>query len=137
MNINLQTFSSKNESNHLKKNDDKTNIKLQTILSQNKIDDLKKFIAKRDCLNITNQIFHYLFHIIQLAGLLTTSIATQYDIIYLIWIGIGLNGFASLIIIFSRTHEDMSKILLKDIQDIESGNYIDESMLVNVTNDRK
>ena len=66
--------------------------------------------------------------------MLTTGIATQNNQTSIIWLGIALNGIASLIIIFSKTHDDMAKILLNDIKDIESGNYIDESMLINQEN---
>jgi len=66
--------------------------------------------------------------------MLTIGIATQSNQTSIIWIGIALNGIASIIIIFSKTHDDMARILLNDIKNIQNGNYIDESMLINQDN---
>jgi hypothetical protein len=112
------------------KTDEEIENEIKTIFNQNKINDLKKFIAKRNCLNISNQVLNYLFHIIQSAGVLTTTIAAGYDIKQLIWIGVGMNILASLINIFEKSNNAISKRLLKDINAIRNGTYIDEGMLI-------
>lgn len=102
------------------------------ILNKNKIEDLKKFLEKRNCLNNTNQILNYLFHIVQSAGVLTTTIAAGYNIKSLVWVGVGMNIFASLINIFEKTNDSISRRLFKNIQAIKNGTYIDEGMMVDV-----
>lgn len=103
---------------------------INDILNNNKIEDLKKFLEKRNCLNNTNQILNYLFHIIQSAGVLTTTIAAGYNMKSLVWIGVGMNILASLINIFEKTNDSISKRLFKNIQAIKNGTYIDEGMMV-------
>lgn len=106
---------------------------IKTIFNQNKIQDLKKFIVKRNCLNVSNQVMNYLFHIVQSAGVLTTTIAAGYNMKELVWIGVGLNILASLINIFEKTNDAISKRLLKDIHAIKNGTYVDEGMMVEDT----
>ena len=103
---------------------------IKSIFNKNKIQDLKKFIAKRNCLNISNQVMNYLFHIVQSAGVLTTTIAAGYNMKELVWIGVGLNILASLINIFEKTNDAISKRLLKDIHAIKNGTYVDEGMMI-------
>lgn len=103
---------------------------IKHIFNENKIKDLKKFISKRNCLNVSNQIMNYLFHIIQSAGVLTTTIAAGYDMKQLVWIGVGLNILASLINVFEKTNDAISKRLLKDIHAIKNGTYVDEGMMI-------
>ena len=74
----------------------------------------------------------YLFHFIQSSGILVTTIASGYNIKYLIWVGIGLNVFASLINIYEKINNDMLKKLMIDIQKIRDGNYIDESPIIDI-----
>jgi hypothetical protein len=103
---------------------------IKNIFEQNKLDDLKRFISKRQCLNNWNIHLIYLFHTIQSAGILTTTIAAGYGYNYLIWIGIGLNISASLIHIFEKTNNTLSDKLLKNIILIKNNKYIDESNLI-------
>jgi len=105
---------------------------IHEIFSKNKLEDLKKFLSKRACLNTTNQVLTYLFHIIQSAGVLTTTIAAGYNMKELVWIGVGMNILASLINIFEKTNESISKRLLKDITAIKTGTYVDEGSMVNI-----
>lgn len=109
--------------------------KIQTILEENKLEDLKRFISKRQCLNNWNIHLIYLFHTIQSVGILTTTIGTGYGYNYLIWIGVGLNVFASLIHIFEKTNNTLSDKMLKNIVLIKNNKYIDESTLVNIDAD--
>ena len=109
-----------------------TNIDLEikNILNDNILGDLRKFISKRSCLNDTNIILIYLFHLIQSAGILTTTIAAGYNIKELIWVGVGLNITASLINIYEKTNSSISKKILKDIISIKNGTYVDEGMMI-------
>jgi len=76
--------------------------------------------------------FIYFFHIVQSAGILTTTIAAGYDMKEIIWLGVGLNILASLINVFEKTNNGISKKLMKDIQAIKEGTFVDESEAVEV-----
>jgi GTP:adenosylcobinamide-phosphate guanylyltransferase len=102
---------------------------IQSILEKNKLEDLKEFIGKRKCLNSCNLALIYLFHIIQSAGILTTTVAAGYNFKELIWVGVGLNIIATIINAFEKTNSSVSKGLLKDINAIRDGTYVDESAL--------
>jgi hypothetical protein len=104
------------------------------IFDNNEIEDLKIFMKKRHCLNNFNLFLVYLFHFIQSAGILVTTIATGYNKKYLIWVGIGLNILASLINIYEKINNKVLKKLMLDIQKIKDGNYIDESSLIDMDN---
>ena len=104
--------------------------KIQNIFNDNVVSDLQRFIKKRQCLNETNMVFIYLFHIVQTAGILTTTIAAGNNAKTYIWLGIGLNLFASLINVFEQTNNNISKKLLKDIQMIKDGKYLDDGIVV-------
>ena len=100
---------------------------IQTIFEKNKLSDLKEFVGRRKCLNEFNMALMYLFHIVQSAGILTTTIAAGYDMKELVWIGVGINIVASLINIFEKTNVGISKRLLKDIEAIRDGTFVDQS----------
>ena len=103
---------------------------IEKIFDDNKINDLVRFMRKRQCLNSCNIYLIYLFHIVQSAGILTTSVATGYNIKELIWLGVGLNLLATLINIFEHTNNSISKHMLDNIISIKNDNYIDESIIV-------
>ena len=107
---------------------------IQEILENNKLEDLKKFLSRRNCLNNVNMCMTYLFHTVQAAGILTTTIATGYGATNLIWIGVGLNVGASLINIFEHTNNSMSMRLMKDIIAIRDDKYVDEGIIVEEDN---
>lgn len=100
---------------------------IQAIFERNKLSDLKEFVGRRKCLNEFNMALMYMFHIVQSAGILTTTIAAGYDMKELVWIGIGINIIASLINIFEKTNAGISKRLLKDIEAIRDGTFVDQS----------
>jgi hypothetical protein len=106
-------------------------IQIQDIFDKNELNDLKRFLNKRQCLNCTNSYLIYLFHFVQSAGILTSSIGAGNNDISYIWIGIGLNLFATLIHIYEKTNNSILKKLMIDIQHIKSGSYIDESEIIN------
>ena len=105
-------------------------MQIQAIFEQNKLGDLKEFVRKRKCLNEFNTVLMYLFHVVQSAGILTTTIAAGYDMKELIWIGVGINIVASLINIFEKTNLSISKHLMKDIEAIRNGTFVDESDII-------
>ena len=107
-------------------------LEIQHIFDANKLADLKEFINRRKCLNNWNIALVYLFHFIQSAGILTTTIAAGYDIKAIVWVGVGLNILASMINIFEKTNNGISKKLMKDIQAIKDGTYVDESVSVEI-----
>jgi hypothetical protein len=102
---------------------------IQSILEKNKLEDLKEFIGKRKCLNGCNLALIYLFHIVQSAGILTTTVAAGYNFKELILVGVGLNIVATIINAFEKTNSSVSKGLLKDINAIRDGTYVDESSI--------
>ena len=106
------------------------NDKVRQMLEDNKVNDLRRFIDKRQCLNSANMYLIYIFHVLQAAGILTTSVAAGYSIKELVWIGVGLNVLATLITVFEQTNNNISKKLLQNIEAIQIGKYIDEDTLV-------
>jgi len=107
-----------------------TDEEIRKIFQQNKLNDLKQLLYQRHCLNITNMTLGYLFHIVQSAGVLTTTIAAGYDIKMLVWVGIGMNVLASLINVYEKLNTNISKKMLRDIISIKNGTYIDQGMVV-------
>lgn len=104
-------------------------LAIRNLFEENKLEDLKAFMEKRKCLNQWNLVLVYLFHIVQSAGILTTTIAAGYDMKILVWVGVGLNILASLINVFEKTNNTISKHLFKDIQAIKDGTFVDEGSI--------
>jgi hypothetical protein len=113
------------------------NEQIIKIFENNEINDLVKFIQKKECLNKCNFYMIYLFYLIQSAGVLITTIATGYNIREYIWLGIGLNIFASLIHSYGQTNNNIILKLTKDIQLIKNNNYIDEDTLIEIDDETK
>jgi hypothetical protein len=105
-------------------------IQVQTILDNNVVGDLKQAISKRKCLNTSNMVFIYIFHVVQTAGILITTVGAGYSDKNLVWVGAGLNALATLIHVYENINNGMSKRLLSDIKSIKAGTYIDEGELV-------
>ncbi len=120
-------------SNNLDTND--VSIQIQEIFENNKLTDLKRFIKKRQSLNSCNICLSYLYYLVQSAGILTTTIGTGYNVKELIWVGIGVNVFASLIHSYEQINNNLSIKLLKNIENIRKNNYIDEDVLVDLSED--
>lgn len=108
------------------------NNEIAEIFEDNKLKDLNRFIQKRQCLNNFNFYMVYLFYFIQSAGILVTMIATSYNLQYLVWTGVGLNIFASLIHVYEKNNNTVLENLLKDIKLIKDGKYIDEGTIVDL-----
>jgi hypothetical protein len=111
-------------------------LEIKNIFNNNKLDDLKRFLKKRQCLNTSNSVLVYLFHIVQSVGILLTSYATGNNNTNLIWIGVSLNFFATLIHVFEQTNNSFLKKLMADIKSIKDNNYIDEGELVETENNK-
>jgi len=103
---------------------------IKRIFQNNKLKDLKDLFSKRKSLNTANMVLGYFFHIVQSAGVFTTTIAAGYDIKLLVWVGVGLNIFASLINVYEKLNTNISKKMMKDIISIKKGTYIDEEMAI-------
>jgi len=104
-------------------------MQIQEIFEQNEIDDLKRMMSRRHSLNCCNIWLIYMFHLIQSGGILTTTIATGYNLTYLIWVGVGLNILATLLNVYEKTNANLSKKLLTDIESIKAGKYVDEGSI--------
>ncbi len=120
-------------SNNLDTND--VSIQIQEIFENNKLTDLKRFIKKRQSLNSCNICLSYLYYLVQSVGILTTPIGTGYNVKELIWTGIGVNILASLIHSYEQINNNMSIKLLKNIENIRKNNYVDEDVLVDLSED--
>ena len=88
------------------------NEEIRIIFEQNKMEDLKRFMAKRQRLNSANGWLIYAFHVFQSAGILTTTIATGYNIRELIWVGVGLNVISTLMNVFEKINIIFSVFLI-------------------------
>ena len=112
------------------------NEEIRIIFEENKMSDLKRFMAKRQRLNTANGWLIYLFHIFQSAGILTTTIATGYNLRELIWVGVGLNVVSTLMNVFEKINTSISTKLMKDISSIREDKYVDEGTIVNDIKDK-
>lgn len=113
------------------------NDEIRIIFEENKLDDLKRFMKKRQTLNSANTVMIYLFHVLQAAGILTTTIATGYNIRELIWVGVGLNVLSTLVNVFEKINISISTKLMKDITAIRNDKYVDEGTIINDIKDEK
>ena len=112
------------------------NEEIRIIFEENKMADLKRFMSKRQSLNAANSWLIYAFHVFQSAGILTTTIATGYNIRELIWVGVGLNVISTLMNVFEKINTSISTKLMKDITSIREDKYIDEGTVVNDLKDK-
>ena len=107
--------------------DEQTALKINNMINKNKVEDLKRFINKRQNLNVSNQWFGYLFYLLQTASVFSTSLGQSYSNAYLIWSGIGLTSFGTLIHAIINSNTKINNNLMKNIKEIKGGTYIDES----------
>ena len=110
------------------------NNEIKSIIEKNKVDDLIKFLQKRQCLNSSNLVLMYFFHLLQSTGIILTSYAAGTNSQNLIWIGISLNMCATLINIYEKQNNIILKKLLLDINLIKDGLYVDEGPIVEIDN---
>jgi hypothetical protein len=107
-------------------------IEIKEIFDKQRLADLKTMLSRRRCLNTTNNVLVYLYHLVQSAGILTSSVAAGYNNQMLIWVGISLNIFASLIHVYEKTNNSIMRKLMNDIKSIKEGNYIAEGELIDI-----
>ena len=107
-------------------------LEINEIFDNNMLNDLKRFLSRRQKLNNTNSYLIYLFHLVQSAGILVSSIAASTQNQTFIWVGISLNVAATLINVYEKTNNSMLKKLLIDIKAIKNHTYVDEGELVDV-----
>jgi uncharacterized membrane protein len=100
---------------------------IQKLLEKNKVEDLENFLARRHTLNKCNSTMIYLFHIVQSLGILSSSYSASTGDSNFLWVGIGLNMFASIIQIYEKINSDQMKKIYIDIQTIKNNTYLDES----------
>jgi len=93
---------------------------------------MHKGVKNRQCLNTTNIYFTYLFYVVQMVGLMTTSVAQSYNMNNIVWVGIGLNSLATLIHTFEQTNTKLSNHMLENITNIKNGTYVDEGILIDI-----
>ena len=116
---------------------DETLHEITNILRQNKLADLKRFLQQRQCLNITNTAFVYLFHLVQSAGILVSSYAAGTNDSRFVWVGITLNVIATLIHSYEKTNNSILGKLMIDVNRIRDGTYVDEGVLIDMKDDAK
>ena len=107
-------------------------LEIKEIFDNNTLSDLKRFLHKRESLNRANSYLIYLFYLVQSAGILTASVAAGNNDIYLLWSGIGLNVFASLIHVYEKLNNSIMKKLMHDIKSIKDGTYVDEGEMIDM-----
>jgi hypothetical protein len=110
-------------------------LEINEIFDNNMLNDLKRFLSRRQNLNTTNSYLIYLFHLVQSAGILVSSIAASSQNQTFIWFGISLNVAATLINVYEKTNNSMLKKLMIDIKAIKNHTYVDEGELVDVDDD--
>jgi hypothetical protein len=107
-------------------------VQIQTLMDEHQMDEFKNFISRRSYLNKCNLFLIYFFHLIQSAGILTTTIATGYNMPYLIWVGVGLNIFASLLNVYEKNNADIIKKLKEEMDHIREGKPVEEPVIEDV-----
>jgi hypothetical protein len=112
---------------------EEVSIKIKQIFEQNKVDDLNRFIAKRSRLNKFTTFLMYGSYVFQSTGIFVTTLATGYHLPELTWVGIGLKMMSTLMIVFEKLNTSISTKILKDIQSIKDGTYVDEGIIVDDT----
>lgn len=103
-----------------------TETKIQELLDKNRVEDLDKFLKNRECCNNFNTFLMYFFHVVQTAGILTTTVAAGYNMKEIIWLGATLNALAALIHVFEKLNEGRIKQYGRNIKAIKDNNYLDE-----------
>jgi hypothetical protein len=103
-----------------------TEEQVEAVFSANRVNDLQAHLSKRHCLNRCNICLSYAFHLVQAAGILTTTVAAGYNDRFLIWVGVGMNLLASLINVYEKTNSEIMKKLMKDLVAIKNNTYLDE-----------
>ena len=122
---------------------DTTSQKIKKIFDDNKINDLTRFIEKRQAINYCNIRLRYVYYTFHYSSILVTTIAVGFhenhfqknDMVNMVWLGIGLNILSTLIHAFEKMNRNVSKKILANINKIKSGEYVDETELLDSINE--
>ena len=124
-----------------------TSQKINQIFDDNKVHDLKRFMKKRQEINNCNIRLRYLFYTFHYSSILVTTIAVGFhdnnsfektdviNLVNMVWLGIALNILSTLIHAIEKMNRNISKKLFVDINKIKSGEYIDETEMMDSVND--
>jgi hypothetical protein len=115
-----------------------TSMKIKKIFDDNKINDLHRFIEKRQSINSCNVKLRYLYYTFHYSSILVTTVAVSFqtsnfeqihiiNMVDMIWIGIALNILSTMVNAFEKMNKAVSKKMLADIYKIKSGEYVDET----------
>ena len=120
----------------IRNNNTEVSSQISLIFRTNQIEDLNKFMRTRACLNGWNFYMKYLFYVVQSSGIFITTLATGYGWQHFVWLGVGLTTVASLIHVFEQHNSKILYKLLKDINRIKIGDYVDEDVLIDLDDER-
>lgn len=120
--------------------------KINQIFDDNKVHDLKRFMKKRQAINSCNIRLRYVYYTLHYSSILVTTIAVGFhdsnfekndvtNLVNMVWLGIALNILSTLIHAFEKMNRNISKKLFVDINKIKSGEYIDETEMMDSVND--
>jgi hypothetical protein len=108
-------------------------VEIKNIFSQNQVGDLKRFIATRARLNKFTKLLMYGSYVFQTVGIFVTTVSTGYKVPSLTWVGVGLNMISTLMIVFEKINTSVSVKIMKDIESIRNGTYVDEGVIIDDT----
>ena len=85
----------------------------------------------------------YVYYTFHYSSILVTTIAVGFhdnhfqknDMVNMVWLGIGLNILSTLIHAFEKMNRNVSKKILANINKIKSGEYVDETELLDSINE--
>ena len=124
-----------------------TSQKIKKIFDDNKVHDLKRFIEKRQAINYCNIQLRYLYYTFHYSSIFVTTFAVSYqnhcseksddviNLVNMVWLGITLNILSTLIHAFEKMNRNISKKIFVDINKIKTGEYVDETEMMDSVND--
>jgi hypothetical protein len=72
-------------------------------------------------------------YVFQTVGIYVTTVSTGYKVPSLTWVGVGLNMISTLMIVFEKINTSVSVKIMKDIESIRNGTYVDEGVIIDDT----
>jgi hypothetical protein len=101
----------------------------EIILNKN-IFKLKQLLSSRERLNKINVYIVYLFHLLQVSGIILSSYGTTIKNDNIIWLGIFLNFLASLFERYEKVNNALIKKMSVNITGIQKNKYYEESEII-------
>lgn len=112
--------------------DEERTKEITNMLNANKVEDLVQFLKRRTCLNKANMLLIYVFHALQSAGIVFTSVSANVDRPQqFILIGLLCQIAASMLSTYQQVNASLSETTLRDIVAIKENTYVDQSVLIN------